>query len=323
VSIDVSVIIPVHNRMSYLQAAVDSILNQIWQGELEVIIVADGLDVEPESVLEISEDSNVRILKKTHGGVGAARQHGLENARGRYFAFNDDDDLWLPGKLATQFEILEACPEYDMLFGDLYEFDEHGVNPVSRNTEYPEYKSKGQRHVGSENFPALYKHEPNGLLGVLMNGAGFYFQTVLARRAFVERIGGMDPRTPSCGDVIDFAVRAIHGGTLGYLDLPTFHLRRGHTHMTSSGNFAQREAAEFFAVFPDYPEELRLLLKPWLGHLLLQPAYVYFGRKQFKDAAQAYRKAFAQTKLGLRPGARAKWFISELLSGFQQLKKTA
>ena len=175
-SIDVSVIIPVHNRMSYLQAAVDSILEQEWQGNLEVIIVADGLDVEPESALKMPENSSVRILKKAHGGVGAARQHGLENARGRYFAFNDDDDLWLPGKLATQFEILETCPEFDMLFGDLYEFDERGVNPVSRNTEYPEYKDLGIRHKGADNVTALYKHEPNSLLGVLMNGAGFIFR---------------------------------------------------------------------------------------------------------------------------------------------------
>ena len=321
-SIDVSVIIPVYNRMSYLQAAVDSVLDQVWQGNLEVIIVADGLDVEPESALDLSGNSNVRILKKPHGGVGAARQHGLENAYGRYFAFNDDDDLWLPGKLAKQFGILENYPEYDMLFGDLYEFDDNGINPVSRNTEYPEYRCLGLRHNGAENFPPLYKHKPDGLLGVLMNGAGFYFQTILARREFVERIGGMDPRTPSCGDVIDFAVRAIHGGTLGYLDLPTFHLRRGHTHMTSRGNFAQREAAEFFAVYPDYPDELKTLLKPWLGHLLLQPAYVYFGKKQFKEAAQAYRKAFAQTDLGLRPGARAKWLTSELLAYLLPSEKT-
>ncbi len=78
-SVDVSVIIPVHNRMSYLQASVDSILEQKWRGTLEVIIVADGMDLEPESALKLPDDLSVRILKKPHEGVGAARQQLVQH----------------------------------------------------------------------------------------------------------------------------------------------------------------------------------------------------------------------------------------------------
>ena len=124
----------------------------------------------------------------------------------------------------------------------------------------------------------------------------------------------MNPLTRSCGDCLDFAVRATHGGVIGYLDHPTFLLRRGHTHMTGSDDSLDRELAEFFTVYPTYPDTLKHMLQPWLTKLLSNKGWLHFKRGQYREAAEAYRAAKRHGALGVR--SRTKWMVSILLEHF-------
>lgn len=93
----VSVVMPVRGRSHLLRRAVDSVRAQtlaLW----ELIIVDDGSDDDTPGVLEslAGADERIRVITQPPGGVSRARNRGLADARGRYVAFLDADNTWLP-----------------------------------------------------------------------------------------------------------------------------------------------------------------------------------------------------------------------------------
>jgi glycosyltransferase involved in cell wall biosynthesis len=104
----VSVIIPVYNGARYLRAALESVFAQTYRN-FEVIVVDDG-SVDDSGVIAQSFPE-VRYIHQTNQGVAAARNHAIEVARGEYFAFLDQDDLWTADKLKLQIEYLLNHPE--------------------------------------------------------------------------------------------------------------------------------------------------------------------------------------------------------------------
>lgn len=104
----VSVIVPVHNGGRYLRAALESVLAQTYQ-PFEVIVVDDG-SVDDSGVIAQSF-SDVRYIHQANQGVATARNNGLEVARGEFFAFLDQDDLWTPAKLKLQIAHLLSHPD--------------------------------------------------------------------------------------------------------------------------------------------------------------------------------------------------------------------
>lgn len=101
-----SAVIPTFDRSSYLVEAVESVLAQTID-DLECIVVDDA---SPQPVAW-SGDPRVRVLRlDTNSGPAAARNHGVIEARGRYLAFLDDDDVWLPNRLELALQGLERAP---------------------------------------------------------------------------------------------------------------------------------------------------------------------------------------------------------------------
>ena len=105
----VSVIIPTYNRAQVVGEAIDSVLSQTYN-DLELIVVDDGSQDETRSVVS-SYNSQVTYLHQEHQGVSAARNRGIELARGKYLSFLDSDDLWLKEKLYLQMEGMKSDPE--------------------------------------------------------------------------------------------------------------------------------------------------------------------------------------------------------------------
>jgi len=90
-----SVVVPTHGRPAYLDAALRSVLAQTF-ADFECIVVDDA-SPEPPAV---PDDQRVRlVVRPVNGGPAAARNTGIEAATGRYVAFLDDDDIWLPDRL--------------------------------------------------------------------------------------------------------------------------------------------------------------------------------------------------------------------------------
>src|SRR5688500_924354 len=104
----VSVIIPVYNGARFLRAALESVFAQTYR-PIEVIVVDDG-SADDSGVIAQSFPE-VRYIRQENQGVAAARNNAIEAARGEFFAFLDQDDLWTPEKLRLQIEHLLDHPE--------------------------------------------------------------------------------------------------------------------------------------------------------------------------------------------------------------------
>ena len=98
----VSVVIPSYNSSSYIMAAIESALNQTYDN-LEVIVADDASTDETCAMVRKMEDPRIRLIERTeNGGAAAARNSAIRAASGRYIAFLDSDDYWLPDKLSKQ-----------------------------------------------------------------------------------------------------------------------------------------------------------------------------------------------------------------------------
>lgn len=104
----VSVIIPTYNREFSLRQSVESVLRQTF-ADIEVIVVDDCSEDATSDVLSQICDSRLRVLTHDRNrGGSAARNTGIRAARGKYVAFQDSDDEWLPTKLEKQIAALET-----------------------------------------------------------------------------------------------------------------------------------------------------------------------------------------------------------------------
>lgn len=99
----VSVIIPFYDHVDWLKEAVESVIGQT-HNNLEILIINDG------SIYDLKEiealDNRIKIFKKINGGPASARNLGLEKATGKYVAFLDSDDKWLPTKVQVQLDYM-------------------------------------------------------------------------------------------------------------------------------------------------------------------------------------------------------------------------
>lgn len=109
-SVLVSVVIPCFNAGDTIVRALRSVVEQRFES-LEIILVDDGsTDRTVEMVKRLDLPNLTLAANPGRRGASAARNRGIELARGRFVAFLDADDAWLPGKLEAQIRALEANP---------------------------------------------------------------------------------------------------------------------------------------------------------------------------------------------------------------------
>lgn len=137
----VSVIIPFYSNTRWLCEALDSVLSQTYEN-FEVIVVVDG-SAEDLSDIYYEYSSRVNFINQVNLGAAAARNTGIDFARGSYVAFLDSDDLWAPNKLELQIDYMKSngflwCHSYYFRFNkpvfnlpdnslELIKFDFEGV----------------------------------------------------------------------------------------------------------------------------------------------------------------------------------------------------
>lgn len=109
-----------YNSETTIISCVNSIFNQTYRGEVEIIIVNDGSKDNSKVIVEgIIQDNNsgisIELINKENGGVSSARNNGIRVARGDWIALLDSDDEWLPNKLERQMKVLLENPNIDFL----------------------------------------------------------------------------------------------------------------------------------------------------------------------------------------------------------------
>ena len=117
----ISVIVPAFNAESTIREAVESVLAQSYR-PLEILVVDDG---STDGTFACSENihPDVRVIQQVNAGPSAARNHGIREAKGSWIAFLDSDDIWLPEKLAQQWECVSKNSSIGFVHTDVTFFD--------------------------------------------------------------------------------------------------------------------------------------------------------------------------------------------------------
>ena len=105
----VSVVIPLYNKAPHISRAINSVLGQTSPPE-EIIVIDDGSTDGGGDIVKAYQDPRIRYIRQENQGVSAARNRGIELAKGELIAFLDADDAWKPKFLETISEMRSLYP---------------------------------------------------------------------------------------------------------------------------------------------------------------------------------------------------------------------
>ena len=178
----VSVIIPVFNREKTLAKALQSVLSQTFT-DFEVVVVDDGSLDGSGRMVEKVPDSRVRLLRhEKNRGAAAARNTGIEAARGEFIAFQDSDDWWEPGKLSLQMErFSDAAKELGLVYSAFWR-----------------YRDNSREYIPGREMGHLQK-EGRVVESLLLNNF-ITPQTVVVRKECFKKAGLFDESMPRFHD---------------------------------------------------------------------------------------------------------------------------
>jgi glycosyltransferase involved in cell wall biosynthesis len=187
----VSVVMPAYNAARYIEAAIDSVLRQTFR-DLELLVVDDGSTDTTAAIAEAARarDPRVRVILQPNGGVSKARNAAMREARGRYIALLDSDDLWDAGFLQSQIDLLESRPEIAIITGNALVLggprDGLPVNPSPDPRPHPTTE------------------------GLIADETAVFIMCVF-RRTVYDAIGGFD-ESKATNEDYDYWIRASHAG---------------------------------------------------------------------------------------------------------------
>ncbi|MGH2397678.1 MAG: glycosyltransferase family 2 protein, partial [bacterium] len=177
----VSVILPTYNRAHLLLRAVRSVLAQDFD-DFELWIIDDESVDNTADVVATINDPRVHYERIAHRGFAGAMNRGLELSRGKYLAFIDSDDEWVPTKLQRQVAVLDSQgPEVGVVY------------TAGRSFDDVRGRSGGIHHVRIEGVGWLFER-------LLERPGGIPFPSVLVRRECFARVGHFDETLPVLTD---------------------------------------------------------------------------------------------------------------------------
>jgi glycosyltransferase involved in cell wall biosynthesis len=282
----VSIIIPCFNNGQFIAEAIDSALAQSYPA-CETVVIDDGSTDSSLGIIK-SYGSRIRWRSKANGGASAARNDGLELARGEYIQFLDGDDLLVPDAVARRLEAMSA--DCDAVFGDMRSIDEHGeFDGILLRHESPSWPPA--------DLPAY----------IVMNN--IRTPEPIHRRGNVYRAGGFDEALPRSQEP-DFHLR-MHFLGHRFRHIPAYvALRRQHGHGNRLGNvnWMGSDPDRYLKLIrhwlgllpPDYFRQESQQLPARLGDLLYDKANQAIG-KGFPEVGRKYIQALLAAYPGYRP----------------------
>jgi glycosyltransferase involved in cell wall biosynthesis len=183
----VSVIIPVFNGAETIGRALQSVFAQTFT-DYEIVVVNDGSTDGTASVLA-GYGEKIRVVSQSNRGLSAARNAGIAASQGEYVALLDDDDRWLPEKLALCVPVLDADPDCALVYTGMLKVDADG-RPLSGPYGAP-------RGVESPTMKDMLELPWN-----LVPSRN------VIRRSVLERCGGFNERFVSSNEDLYFLLQA-------------------------------------------------------------------------------------------------------------------
>ena len=292
----VTVIIPCYNYGRFLREAVASATSQTL-GDIEIIIIDDGSTDDTPAVIDSLDDRRIRTRRMPNFGVSAARNAGLDMARGEFIAFLDADDRWHPDKLERQVALMDSEPDVAFVFSDLRRFSDE--NPSLDETQFAlvhEFDTLPRRPArGGDGF--VIEGDPFVTLGPLSQLPA-WIQTDLFRASRVRDLRFAEQLT--LAEDLHYIMRAYLRGPVAYVADQLVEVRRH-----DSNSYQQHdemlvpviESLSMLQLEMMRPAQRRAL-KLRLGRAWMALGYTKFWRGDVVAAARAYSRA------ALYPGHR-------------------
>jgi glycosyltransferase involved in cell wall biosynthesis len=315
---DLSVIIPTYNRAAFLPACVASLRS--CGMSLEIVVVDDGSTDDTAAVVaELSGD--IIYVRQSNGGIGSARNAGIARAAGKYLAYLDSDDFWLPGIAPKLVQFLDRHPDVDAIFTDA---------PVGNDRN-------GFRllldMLDRKRFDALPDRIPEGGFRILDRRAFFrlmlernqiFLGTLIHRREVFERIAQFDLKARGAEDY-ELCLRLSHEFTVAFGNEPLAKYIKHDLGMSADRD----KMAEGFALAltgalakspPRHSDDLRMMRRQ-LHRQLYYCGYNAFSRGDHAGARRWFREAL---RTGPDPLSLALWvachFPARWVGGLRRLR---
>lgn len=203
----VSIILPTFNRAHLLPRAVNSVLHQSYTN-WELLIWNDGSSDETEAILRSFTDPRIRYFSELNHGKPYAVNHAFSYSNGNLIAFLDDDDQWLPGKLALQVSFLNDNPEVDLIFGNYRNVDK----ATNQEKDGFAQSAAGLASLQTASASFNFKQITGGWLENLAMDNFIAMDTVVLRKDLMEKTGKFNENL-CCAEDFEFWWRA---GLAGY-----------------------------------------------------------------------------------------------------------
>lgn len=247
---EVSIVIPTYNRADLLPRAIGSVLNQTFE-DFELIVVDDGSTDSTRELVEdfCRADSRIRYIHQENSGSPASpRNVGIRQATGRFIAFLDHDDEWLPAKLERQRSLLiNASATVGFI----------GCNILI---------------VDSAERKGLRVHDLNNYMGegfvkgVLAYNFVLTASAVIARKEVFETVGGFDIAL-KIGDDLDMWLRMSDKFGFDFVRdaLVKYYVHKGNASRSQDSAEATFELEKIFvkhkSIYERYPDVHRRILR--------------------------------------------------------------
>jgi glycosyltransferase involved in cell wall biosynthesis len=205
--LNVSIVIPVFNRIQPLERALQSIQKQTFQ-DFDVTVVDDH---STDDIFSITKKYGVRYLKTIGKGVSAARNTGIQSSESDLLALLDSDDEWLPDKLESQVNYLSQNQNCTIVHTNEL-WIRHG-QPVSQS----------------------FKHQKMGgrIFSQCTELCLIAPSSVLVRRSLINKVGLFDESFPVCED-FDLWLRIAATEDIGFINKPLVIKHGGHDDQLST-----------------------------------------------------------------------------------------
>lgn len=190
----ISIIMPMHNSAAFVGEAIESVLAQSYR-EWELIIVDDESTDASVSIVEAyaQKDSRIRLFRnpKPIKMPSAPRNMGLSMAKGRYIAFLDSDDMWLPEKLTQQIPLMQN-PQVAIVYSNYEKMTESGkkTGRVIKAPRQADYKKLLRGNVIG-NLTGIYDKEKVGIVPFLnIHHEDYAMWLSILKRGFIAQNTG-------------------------------------------------------------------------------------------------------------------------------------
>lgn len=261
----VSIILPTHNRAHFIKKSIKSVLAQTYN-QYELIIIDDGSTDDTERIIQDIKDERLIYIKHPHQkGANAARNTGIQHAKGEYIAFQDSDDIWSETKLEKQMKAFQQTPSN---VGVVY-------------TAFWRVKGCRRKYIP----PKSLKIKEGNIFHSLLKKSFIGTPSALIRRECLRKAGWFDENMPRLQDW-EFFLRISQHYEFKLIDEPLF------TSYTLKDSISRNFYAYIKAIEIIHNEFHEDIVKvPELLHIHNRTLfYYYFRLRKFKESGKYLMK---------------------------------